>query len=124
MSGRATITLKKYGLVVYTNFGVHKGFAGTTYGPLVFIRPVYKDDIGLLKHELVHTKQFWTLRLLTMSKLERELEAYAEQIKWYDEEVRKAKCWLFAGFIVTKYGIDGLSQQTVSNLLWERYRRG
>jgi len=45
-------------LIQYTN-SVPAGFAGVTYGPWVRILPQYRDDAGLLAHELEHVKQFW-----------------------------------------------------------------
>lgn len=42
----------------YTTRFVRPGFAATTRGPLIFIRPEYRQDIGLLEHERVHVRQW------------------------------------------------------------------
>lgn len=34
-------------------------YGGVAYGPFIKILEKYKDDVGLLKHELVHAGQFW-----------------------------------------------------------------
>ena len=36
------------------------GFGGTAQGPIIRILPKYKDDIGLLEHEKVHVRQWYT----------------------------------------------------------------
>ena len=105
-----TIALKKYGLVIYTNFGVRLG--GVSYGPLVLIRPKYIQDRGLLEHELVHTRQFWNPRKWFMSKLDREVEAYREQLKWYAYDAS----WGLAEILATKYGFD-LTQEQAHQLI-------
>lgn len=38
--------------VFYTNRFIPKKFGASTYGIFVFIRPKYKNDEGLLEHEL------------------------------------------------------------------------
>lgn len=45
-------------IVQYTD-NVPSGFGGVTYGPWVRILPKYREDAGLLQHELEHVKQFW-----------------------------------------------------------------
>lgn len=107
---RATITLKKYGLVIYTNYGVRMG--GITYGPLVLIKPKYKEDRGLLEHELTHTKQFWNPLKWFKGKLAWEVEAYREQLKWYPDD----RSWQLAWFIANKYGLD-ITQEEAHKLL-------
>ena len=67
-----------------------KRFSGYHVGCLVLIRPDYKEDEGLIQHELTHVKQ--NVRTLGWSgikqiwnknhKLNRECEAYAEQLKY------------------------------------------
>lgn len=111
------MTLKKYGLVIYTNYGVRMG--GVTYGPLVLIKPKYKEDRGLLEHELTHTKQFWNPLKWFKGKLWWEVEAYREQLKWYpyaNQTERLQKAWLFAGFIATKYDLP-VTQEEAFKLL-------
>ena len=56
----------------------------------IIIKPKYKNDIGLLKHELKHEEQFKNNMFHSLRykfnrsyRLECELEAYKEQIKEY-----------------------------------------
>ena len=69
-------------------------FAGYHIVDIVLIRPDYKDDEGLIQHELTHVKQ--NLRTLFWSgikqywdknhKLNRECEAYAIQLQYVPDE--------------------------------------
>lgn len=96
--------------VFYTNFGVMAGFAGTTRGPFIFIRPEYKDDTGLLAHEKVHVRQwFRTLGLHSFLymlsdryRLAAEVECYREQAKHYPDD----RMPRFAVFISKYYGLS------------------
>ena len=104
----------------YTNWGVATGFAGVAYGPFIFIRPKYREDVGLLEHEKVHVRQFWKYLVLfwilyyTSQKyrLRFEVEAYREQLKWYDDD----RTQVFAGFLVNKYGLD-ITTEAAAKLL-------
>lgn len=95
-------------LIFYTNKFVPSRFAAVTYGPVILIRPAYKNDLGLLEHEKVHVKQFWrTLGLLGIFyllsnkfRLKCEVEAYKEQLKY-----SPGREHLFATFISSKYNI-------------------
>lgn len=107
--------------VFYTDRFVGDNFAGTTYGPFIFIRPQYRADIGLLKHEQVHVAQFKRtfglmsiLYLFTKWRLRYEVEAYREQLKWYPDD----QTAIFAAFIATKYRLN-ISIQQATNLLKE-----
>ena len=46
-------------IVVFTNCCIPKRFSGYNVGFINFIRPEYKNDIGLVKHEMLHSVQFW-----------------------------------------------------------------
>jgi hypothetical protein len=48
----------------YTD-SIEEGFGGTAQGPYIRIRPKYKDDKGLLAHELEHVKQWWIATILS-----------------------------------------------------------
>ena len=94
--------------VFYTDRLIPTRFAGTTIGPFVFIRPSYKDDIGLLNHELVHVKQFWKNPLMQLwyqfskkDRLQYEAEAYNTQLKYSPNRLD-----LFAGFLVNNYNLQ------------------
>lgn len=82
---------------------------GCARGPVVFIRPAYRGDSGLLAHERVHVKQWWrTLGLHSFAypwsrgyRLEAEVEAYQEQAKHYSDDRRM----LFAQFVAERYDL-------------------
>ena len=84
----------------YINFWIPERFAGYTVGPVILIRPSYRNDRGLLEHEKVHVRQFWQGEWF--NTLTREVEAYKEQAKWYNDD----RIPLFATFIATKYGLN------------------
>lgn len=102
--------LGKLSLVFYTNRFIPGRFGGVVYGPVILIRPQYRQDRGLLEHERVHVEQFYrTLFLYPLiywlskkSRLAFEIRAYQEQLQWYPED----RTGLFALFLATKYGLS------------------
>lgn len=81
------------------------------------LRVKYKTngDVGLLKHELYHVRQFWDhpftsgLRYQWSKKyrLQCEVEAYSEQLRWppaSDDTINYRRH--FARFIATRYKLD------------------
>lgn len=112
-------------MVFYTNRFIPKISRACARGPVIFVRPQYKDDRGLLEHEKVHVRQFWTKGLVVHSmryvfskkyRFACEVEAYAEQAKWYADD-RRPK---FAGFIATTYGLD-VTAEAAESLLREAH---
>jgi hypothetical protein len=89
-------------MIIYTDFLIPKKFSGYNIGFVILIRPSKKDDRGLLEHEKVHVRQFLNPRWWFRSKLEWEIAAYREQLKWYPDD----RSTLFATYIATKYGIN------------------
>ena len=94
--------------IFYTDRLIPAKFAGMTVGPFVFIRPNYKDDVGLLNHELTHVKQFWNNPLMVLLyqfsktyRLRYEAEAYKTQL-----EYAPGRLDLFAGYLVSKYNLQ------------------
>jgi hypothetical protein len=94
--------------VFYTDRLIPDRFAGTTFGPFVFIRPNYKNDAGLLNHELTHVKQFWKNPLMVLLyqfsktyRLRYEAEAYKTQL-----EYAPGRLDLFAGYLVNNYNLQ------------------
>jgi len=93
--------------------------AGIAVGPLIFIRPKYKDDKGLLEHEKEHVRQFWKYLginglLYFFSQKWRykfELDAYKVQLKYSTNKDASAK--LFAGYIINNYKLDNLNKDAV-----------
>lgn len=88
--------------------------AGTTIGFVIFIRPKYKDDIGLLEHEKTHVLQCY--RYLFINGLlyyfspkwryKFELEAYKRQLGHSSAPSRDVK--LFAKYIIGNYRLGSL----------------
>lgn len=106
-------------LTIYTD-KLPDNVAGRTNGFVIRIKPSYRDDAGLLAHELVHVKQWWvTLGLHSLLyllsdryKLWAEVQAYKEQAKHYADD-RKPQ---FAGFISSNYGLDVTPEQALKLL--------
>jgi hypothetical protein len=97
-------------LVFYTDFLVPDKSAGCARGPFIFIRPKYKHDIGLLKHEQEHVKQ-WLMTLgfhgllyllFDKYKLWAEVQAYKKQSLYYEQD----RLELFAEYIANDYKLD------------------
>jgi hypothetical protein len=106
------IRFGKYGVVVYGSLCVPRKSAAMACGPLVFIRPRYADDRGLLEHELVHTRQFWNPRKWFKGRLWWEVEAFREQAKWCPEDRSRE----FARLLSASYGF-GISEEEAEKLL-------
>ena len=106
-------------MVFYTDRFVPERSAGCACGPLIFIRPKYRNDHGLLAHEQVHVQQW--LRtfglhsfLYLFSKryrLKSEVEAYLEQLKYSPGDIN-----LFAKYISKDYNLDITSAQALELL--------
>ena len=110
--GTDKVRFGKYGIVFYFSFGVPRKHSGIAYGPIVFILPEYRNDRGLLEHELVHTRQFWNPLKWFKGKLWWEVEAFKEQAKWYSEDRSHA----FARLISSGYALD-ISVENAEKLL-------
>ena len=108
-------------LTIYTDLMPDR-FSGYTLGPIVLIRPSKRDDVGLLKHELVHVKQFWrsfglfgiAYYLSKTKRFEYEAEAYREQLKYSPGREQ-----LFARFLVNNYDLDVTESQALAALTRE-----
>lgn len=112
-------------IVFYTNKLIPKRFGAYTMGLFIFIRPKYREDRGLLEHELTHARQLYRTFLLhtlfyPLSKkyrLKAEVEAYRVQLQYppaSESPYRYRK--LFAQFIATKYGLS-ISEKEAEELL-------
>ena len=99
------------------------GFAGKSFGFFILIKKLYKNDIGLLKHELMHCKQFYrTLGIHAfLYKFSRpyryqcELEAYKEQLRYSDQQSKSLI--KFATFLATKYDLPITIEDAKKDLL-------
>lgn len=110
--------------LTYTDKGIPEGYGGVASAWFIKIRPKYRNDEGILRHELVHVHQFWrTFGLHALLgwwdsyRLKCELEAYREQLRWppataNPEHYRQ----VYAGFIATKYGLD-ITQEEALKLI-------
>jgi len=106
----------RYGVAFYTDFLVSRNAGGTTYGPFAFIRPKYRDEEGMFQHEMVHTRQFWRyfgLQHLFMTQLERELEAYKVQLRYYTYD----RLPLFAYYLSHNYPKIHITEDEALKLL-------
>lgn len=76
-------------MLFFTNRLIPEGRAGCAYFFVALVRPEYRDDTGLIAHELVHVRQFWHLpfihgilyRFWPSYRYRCELEAYREQLR-------------------------------------------
>jgi len=106
-------------------------FAGYHIVDIVLIRPQYKDDEGLIQHELTHVKQ--NLRTLFWSgikhywdknhRLNRECEAYAVQLQYVPDEDYEVMKTRFVNYMYTKYDL-GMSKKFIRRrfdkyIVWE-----
>ena len=97
-------------MILYTNFGVPRKHQAATRGPVIFIRPEYRNDKGLLEHEKVHRRQWLrTLGLHSLLylfvedyRLRAEVEAFRAQLPHYPDD-RRVK---FARLIAENYNLD------------------
>ncbi len=112
-------------MIFYTTKFVGDGFAGCARGPFIFIRPEYKDDVGLLEHEKVHRWQWirtiglhsFLYLFLDSYKLASEVEAYKVQLQYCaDVELNTRR---FARFISTKYNLDVSEEEAYRRLVNE-----
>jgi len=94
---------------IVTTWVVPAVFSAVTYGPIIFIKPSKQNDVGLMKHELVHVKQFWRnpffgigYKLSTEKRKMYEVEAYKEQLKWYPDD----RTDTFAKLLSERYNLN------------------
>jgi hypothetical protein len=93
--------------------------AGWAPGPFVIIRPEYKEDAGLLAHELVHVEQFWRrpythIPMYLASKAYRlacEVEAYKVQLEYNPRQIHT-----FARFLATSYMLGITEEDALRHL--------
>ena len=82
---------------------------------------MYRDDVGLLNHEMVHVKQHWSTWWAHHFKYKNsdkyrfmsELEAYAEQYGSYPDKEHFDK---FVGLMLEKYKLPFCKKTTESEL--------
>jgi len=105
-------------------------FAGKFYGipffPVIKILKEYKEDKGLLEHELTHYKQykrtlmfFELLYSFKYFRLKFEVEAYKKQLEYCPDNLKEYCLDKFAEFISTKYKLN-ISKEKAKHLLVEQ----
>lgn len=95
---------------------------------VIKIRPKYKDDLGLLKHEVKHVEQFnadyfygLKYKFLKSFRYKTEIAAYTEQIKEYRyTDVTQAK-WIIDA-LCYKYNL-GVNKDTINKDIIKVIRR-
>jgi len=102
-------------LIFYTNkFIPDNDLSACTRGFFIFIRPEFKNNIGLLEHEKYHRKQFiktfgLSSILYKFSKsyrLKSEIKAYKVQLSYNKPEEIEAKRKLYAKYISEDYNLN------------------
>jgi len=106
-------------VVIYSD-SLEEGFGARCYYPVfpkwgtckVVIRHKYKDDMGLLNHELKHVEQYsgrllhsLMYRFSKRYRYECELEAYKAQIVEYKYKTIGEAMWI-ANALFSKYDLD------------------
>lgn len=107
-----------FAVVIYTDWLPKIVNGGVTlFGFLIFIRPKYRNDYGLLQHELMHVRQGLRMLLYRFEKyrLQLELEAYREQLRWSIDKAADAD--IFAGYLAENYGLS-ISKDEARRLLF------
>jgi len=92
---------------------------GKTIGPVIIIGKLYKRDIGLLEHEMVHAEDFWLRGLFIhmllykfVPKYRLEAECRAFYAQWHVEPTKEKKAdftdrlWLFYNLKYSREYID------------------
>ena len=96
--------------IKYVKAGSLKPFAGKAKSWKIKIDERYRSDKGLLEHELVHVRQWWTKGLIIHGiryqfsrdyRYACEIEAYRKQLKFYNNP----NIFKFAKFIMERYDL-------------------
>lgn len=85
---------------------------GVSCGFFCILRPKYKEDKGLLEHELTHCKQFyrtlsihvWLYKFSAKYRLSAEVEAYKKQLEYHTDKELNID-WM-AKAISERYDLD------------------
>lgn len=91
-----------------------EGTGGYARAWFIRIRPKYRDDIGIHRHEEEHVWQFWVtlglhslLYLLSKKyRLWAEVSAYRVQLQNPPADQKEAYRRLYAGYISSDYGLS------------------
>lgn len=105
-----------WAVVTYTDRLPAFVHGGITLWRFVFIRTKYQGDDGLLQHELTHIRQGSRMWLYPFPKyrLQLELEAYREQLKYCRTSVAAG---IFADYLANDYWLSITTEQAKAALL-------
>lgn len=115
----------KFPALVFYVAKIKDDFAGKTNAFVVRIKETYKDDKGLLAHEIVHVKQ-WFLTLGLHSLLYRfsksyrylaEIKAYRKQLTYVQGNEKSDVALIFAKFISTRYNLNVTKEEAFKDLI-------
>lgn len=105
-------------LVIYVDF--RTTFAGVALGPVVLIKPKYRDDDGLRAHELTHVEHSYIGLIIIHALLYKfsdrfrywsELTCYRVQLGFSQPDQLDANAKKYARFIATKYDLDDVTMK-------------
>lgn len=100
--------------VFHTDKIIKSHFDAMAFGPVILIRKSWKDNIPLLKHELVHVKQYYRYlglmglfyHLSRKFRLKFELEAHKVQLDATPVELRDKKLVAFSHNLAQHYKLN------------------
>ena len=106
---------------------IPNGFAGKFYGypffPTILILPQYKNDTGLLQHELTHYKQYlrtfmlWELlHLIPYFRYKFEVQAYKKQLTYAPSDCFSHYLINYARNIKNNYNLNVPMQTILEDL--------
>jgi hypothetical protein len=89
--------------------------------PIILIAPAYRDNKGLIAHEMEHAKRAWKHIFPPIYALRYALSKsfrLAEEVHCYKVQLTYSPGyeWHYAGFIATRYGLD-ITQEEALKLL-------
>lgn len=111
-------------LIFYVD-SISKNRAGVSYGLFVKILKEYKNDEGLIQHELTHCRQFYRTLFIhgvlykfwSHYRYISEVEAYAVQLKYYKEERINCLSLVYGKSIAVNYNLDVTRYQSMFKIL-------
>jgi hypothetical protein len=118
----------KPAIVIYSD-NLPPDIGGQAHGPVVVIREKYKDDEGLLRHELTHVWQWWLtlgfhplLYLFVRPyRLWAEVAAYRRQMKHPDRNGnRMTAAQAAACLMLPRYEFDLTADEALAAILGDR----
>jgi hypothetical protein len=123
---RIGLTSKKRPYLLYYTDALPEGTAGAAKGFVIRIRPGYKDDMGILYHEMEHVDQFWLGGLIIHMRrytgdeeyrLSCEVNAYRIQLIHPPANGADKYRLIYAGRISRDYGLSITEAAAYSKLL-------